>query len=212
MLADPLRSLGELLGCLELALGGDDLRPPLALRLSLPRHRPLHRLRDLHVLDLDGRHLYAPRLGLLVDDPLELVVQPLPLREQRVQLCAAEHRSQRRLGDLRGGEQEVLDLHDRVVRVDHPEVADRVHGRRHVVPGDHLLRRNAECDRAQVDPHHLVDDRDQEDQARAFLSYQSPQAKDDATLVLTQHPDRAGEQDDAEEDEDPDYGEKSGHG
>src|SRR5436309_15227842 len=68
MLADPLRSLGELLGCLELALGGDDLRPPLALRLSLPRHRPLHRLRDLHVLDLDGRHLYAPRLGLRVDD------------------------------------------------------------------------------------------------------------------------------------------------
>ena len=115
--ADRRGSLRKLVGGLELALGGDDLRAPLALGLGLARHRPLHRLRDLDVLDLDRRDLDAPRLGLLVDDPLQLVVQAVALREQRVQLGAAEHGAQSRLGDLRRRQQVVLDLHDRVVRV-----------------------------------------------------------------------------------------------
>src|SRR6188508_3355545 len=60
--------------------------------------------------------------GSLVDDLLQVLVEPLALGEQLIEIRLAEHRAQRGLGDLRGGEQEVLDLDDRLVRVDHPEV------------------------------------------------------------------------------------------
>src|SRR4051794_33546061 len=67
-LAEPRRGL-------ELALGVDDLRAPLALGLRLAGHRVLHPLGDPDVLDLDRGDLHAPRLGLLVDDPLKLLVE-----------------------------------------------------------------------------------------------------------------------------------------
>ena len=57
----------ELVGGLELALGVDDLGPPLALGLGLAGDRVLHPLGDLDVLDLDRGHLDPPRLGLGVD-------------------------------------------------------------------------------------------------------------------------------------------------
>jgi hypothetical protein len=78
---DDLGSVGQLLRRLELALRIDDLRPAATLGLSLAGHGTLHRLRDLHVLDLDDADLHAPRLRLLVDDLLEILVQPLALRQ-----------------------------------------------------------------------------------------------------------------------------------
>ena len=74
------RGVLEPLRGLELALGGDHLRAPLALGLGLAGHRPLHALRDLDVLHLDDRDLDAPRRGLLVDDPLQDRVDLLALR------------------------------------------------------------------------------------------------------------------------------------
>src|SRR5205085_11718336 len=47
---DDLGRLGELLTGLELALGVNDLRSLFALGLGLPRHRALHRRRQLDVL------------------------------------------------------------------------------------------------------------------------------------------------------------------
>jgi hypothetical protein len=79
---------------------------------------------DLHVLDLDGRDLDAPGLGLLVDDLLEVLVEALALRQQLVELGAPEHRAQGGLRYLRGGWRERLDLRDRRGGVDDPEVAD----------------------------------------------------------------------------------------
>ncbi len=67
-----MRGVGQPLRRLELALGVDHLRALLALRLGLLRHRALHLLRQVDLLDLDRAHLHAPRLGLLVDDLLEL--------------------------------------------------------------------------------------------------------------------------------------------
>ena len=61
VLLDHERGVLQPLGGLELALGGDDLRAPLALGLGLARHRALHAGRDLDVLDLDDRDLDAPR-------------------------------------------------------------------------------------------------------------------------------------------------------
>ena len=39
----------------------------------------------------------------LVEDALDVPVEPLPLREQLVELVLAEHRAQRGLGELAGG-------------------------------------------------------------------------------------------------------------
>src|SRR4029077_5395579 len=55
VLLDHDRGVFQLLGRLELALGVDDLRATLALRLGLTRHRLLHPRRDLDVLHLDDR-------------------------------------------------------------------------------------------------------------------------------------------------------------
>ncbi len=202
--ADDVGRVGELLRRLELALGVDDLGPPLALGLGLAGDRPLHLFGDLDVLDLDRGHLHAPGLGRLVDDLLQLLVEPLALGEQLVELGLAEHRAQRRLGDLRGGEEEVFDLDDRLARVDDAEVGDRVDAGGDVVAGDHLLRRDVERDRPQVDLDHPVDERDQQDQARALLGDQAAEAEDDAALVLAQDPHRGADRDQGEERQDDD--------
>src|SRR5829696_4917484 len=86
-----IRGLPEALGGLVLALGRYDLGPPLPLALGLARHRPLHLLRDLHVLDLHHADLDAPGVGLLVDDPLELLVYLLAVDEQVVEVLLPEH-------------------------------------------------------------------------------------------------------------------------
>ena len=80
----------------------------------------------------------------------------------------AEHRAQCRLGDLRGRDDEVLDLDDRRFGVDDAEVGDGVDTGGNVVLGDDFLGRDVERDRAQVDLDDPVDDRDQEDDAGAF--------------------------------------------
>ena len=74
--------------------------------------------------------------------------------------------------------EEVLDLDDRPVRVDHPEVGDGVDPRRDVVAGDHLLRRDVQGHRPQVDPHHPVDHRDQEDQPGPLLGDQAAEPEE----------------------------------
>ena len=171
---DHHRRVLEPLGGLELALGGDHLRAPLALGLGLPRHRALHVAGDLDVLDLDDRDLDAPRRGLLVDDPLQDRVDLLALGEQLVERVLAEHGAQRRLRDLRGRGHVVLDLNDRGLRLDDAEVRDGVHAHGHVVAGDHVLRRHVERDRPQVDLDHLVDDRDQDEDARPLRMSEQP--------------------------------------
>ena len=103
-----------------------------------------------------------PRLGLLVDDPPQAVVEHVALGEQVVELSPAEHGAQRRLGDLGGGHRVLLDLGDGPCRVGDPEVRHGVDPGRHVVAGDDLLRRDGHRDGTQVDPLHPVDEGNQE--------------------------------------------------
>src|SRR5262249_31189066 len=135
----------------------DDLGALLALRLGLLRHRPLDVDGEMQLVDVDERDLDAPRLRVLVDDPLERDVQLLALREELVQRRLAEHAPQRRLRELRGRVEVVLDLDDRLVRLDHAEVHDRVDLYRDVVLGDDVLRRDVVNDRTQRDPDHRLD-------------------------------------------------------
>ena len=87
--------------------------------------------------------------------------------------------------------------------VDDPEVRDGVHAHRHVVLRDHLLRRDVQRDRAQVDLDHPVDDRDQQEEARPLrLGEQAAEPEDDAALVLARDLDRREEEEDDEEDDD----------
>ena len=79
---DDRRRLSELLTCLQLTLGVDDLRPLLALGLGLTGHGPLHGLRQLDVLHFDDADLDTPRLGLLVDDLLQLFVDLFPFQSR----------------------------------------------------------------------------------------------------------------------------------
>ena len=138
--------------------------------------------------------------GRLVDDLLQDRVDLLALREQLVEHVLAEHRPQRRLRDLRRRDHEVLDLDDRVLRLDDPEVGDRVHAHRDVVLGDHLLRRDVQRDRPQVDLDHPVDDRDQQEEARALRLRQQPaEPEDDPALVLARHLDRRDQEEHDEE-------------
>ena len=209
VLLDHERRVLQPLGGLELALGVDHLRAPLALGLGLAGHRALHALRDLDVLHLDDRDLDPPGRGLLVDDPLQDRVDLLALREQLVERVLAEHRPQRRLRDLGGRDHVVLDLDDRRLRVDDPEVRDRVHAHRDVVLRDHFLRRDVQRDRAQVDLDHLVDDRDQEEEPRplrlreaaARAGRRSPRSYSRATLIAAIRSRTTQEDDDGDDDQ-----------
>ena len=149
----------------------------------------MHLGRYLDVLDLDDRDLDSPGGGLLVDDPLQDRVDLLALGEELVEGVLAEHGSQRCLCDLRGRNDEVLDLDDRRFRVDDPEVGDGVDAGGNVVLGDDLLWGDVERDRAQVDLDDPVDDRDQEDDAGAFRVEQAAESEDDAALVLAEDAD-----------------------
>ena len=104
--------LRQLLRGDQLAFGVDDLGALLALGLGLAGHRPLHVLRQIDVLHLDRRDLDAPRIGLVIEDVLQLLVQPIARGQQVVELGLSEHAAQRRLRELRRGVGVVLDLDD----------------------------------------------------------------------------------------------------
>ena len=81
--------LPQLAGRLHLAACVDDFRPPLPLRLRLTGHGPLHRLRDLHVLNLHDGHIDTPRVRLHLDDLTEVRVEFLPVGEEGVEIRPA---------------------------------------------------------------------------------------------------------------------------
>jgi hypothetical protein len=155
--------------------------------------------------------LMPPRLGLLVDDLLQVLVEPFAFGQERVEVGLAENRAQRGLGDLRGGFQVALDVHDGVDRIDDPEVGDGVDARRHVVARDDLLRRNVQGDGPQVDAHHAIDDRDEQDEPGALGAQQPAEPEDHPPLVLAQDADGRGEQDGEERRECHDDGECVAH-
>src|SRR5579884_2157869 len=188
--------LAELLRGLQLALGGDDLGPPFPLRLGLPGHGPLHLLREADVADLDPVDLDAPRLRLGVEADLQLAVDPLPLRQQLVELVAAHDGPQRRLGHQLARGVPVADPHHRGGGVDHLEVGDGVDRDGHVVPGDDGLRRHRGGDDLQVDLGDPVEDGEHEEDPRAAGADAAPEAEDHPPLVLLDDLDRRRQEQD----------------
>ena len=63
----------------------DDFRTLFPFGLGLARHRALHVLGQIDVFHLDRRHLDAPGLRVLIEDLLQLLIQPIALRQQVVE-------------------------------------------------------------------------------------------------------------------------------
>src|SRR5918995_2331952 len=188
----PISSLPEALGGLKLALCRYDLCSPLALALGLACHRPLHILRDLHVLDFNHTDLHAPRLGLLVYYLLKLLVYGLTVGQEIVETFLTQDAPQRGLGDLAGCQDMVLYLDDALVRVHHPEVDHCGYARGDVVAGDEILGRDVHGDGPQANLNHPVHHRDQDEQTRPLGSSLYPTEPEDHTpLILLDYLDGA---------------------
>src|SRR5829696_3923445 len=184
--------LPEALGGLILPLGSDVLGPPLAFALGLTGHRPLHVLRDLHVLDLDHAHLDAPGFGLLVYDRLQLLVYLLAVGKEVVEILLPKDAPQGGLGDLAGREDVVLYLQDALVGVNHPEVDHRGHSGGNVVAGYDLLGGHLHGYGPQVYLDHPVHERQEDEEPRSLGSSLYPtDPKDHTPLVLLDYLDGA---------------------
>ena len=103
-----------------------------------------------------------------VEDLLQLLVQPVALGQQIVELRLSEHAAQRGLRELRRGVDVILDLDDGPARIDHAEIDDRIHLHRDVVARDDVLRRHVVDDGAQADAHDAIDRPEDQDDARAL--------------------------------------------
>ncbi len=71
MILARLRGSRELVGDFRFGAAQDDARLTLGLRLT--RHGILQRGQDLHITDLYGLNRDPPRVGLLVEQPLQFV-------------------------------------------------------------------------------------------------------------------------------------------
>ena len=187
-----LGRLAEFLRHLPLGIAEDHAGLPFALGLRLHRHRVLERGRDLHVLDLDRNDIDAPGLGARVDDALEVDAQLLPPLEHVGEHRLADHVAQRGLRRPVDRRDIVGDVERRHFRIDHLPEQDRVDIDRHGVAGHRLFRLERRGDDANVDPEgHGVEDRHDEEQARALEAAELAEPQDDDPLPLTGDFDRA---------------------
>ena len=133
--------------------------------------------------------LTTPALGLLVEYVLNIGIELVALGQHLVEVMLAEDPAQCRLGELAGRRKVIADLDDRAFGIDHPEINDGTHLDRDVVAGDHVLRRNFIDDNAQIDTHHLLNERHQQKEAGAFRPRVTAECEYDATLVFAQYAD-----------------------
>ena len=108
MLGHDFGGLRELLGGLQLAVGGDDACASFTFGLRLPRHRPLHGVGQRDVLDLDTFDVDAPARGRAVDHQLHALVELLSIAQQVVEVALADDGPERGLRDLPDGGDVVL--------------------------------------------------------------------------------------------------------
>src|SRR5690606_18436848 len=136
-----------------------------------------HRFVDVDMLDLDIGNLDPPGVGLCVEDLLDVVVELVAFGQHRIEIVLAEYRAQRCLGELARGRHVVLDLDGGPRRIDDAEVDHRIDPYGDVVAADHVLGRYIEDQDAQVHSHHLLDERNQNDQARSLDAGESAEGE-----------------------------------
>jgi hypothetical protein len=185
----------------------EDHRATTTLRRRLLFHRLLNVLRGIHLADLDALDANPPLVGRLVELASDLRVDLLALVERVVELHVAEDGPKRRLCEVRDGLLVVVDLQERLLRVHHLDVDDRVGRHRRVVSGDRLLSRHVE----RLCPHvERVRPRDERrDEVDPRFEQLPELAEDGERLLVVRVDDRDGlpDRDDREEEhEEPDTG------
>src|SRR6266850_2953688 len=195
--------LNELLGGLLLAHRIDHFGASQPLRLSLLGNRAHHGFMEIDILDLDGGDLDAPDVGLLIEDLLDIGIKSVPFGEHLVQFVLAEHRAQRGLRQLAGRGHVIADLDDRALGIDDAEVKNGIDLDRNIVARNHVLRRHDLHHHPEIDLHHLLHDRDQDDQSRALHAGEAAEREHDATLVFAQDANGRGQKQDHDDREHP---------
>ena len=94
-----------------------------------------------------------------------------------VELVFAEDGAQRGLRQLAGRGHKVRDLDDRSLRVDDAEVKDGIDLDRDIVARDHVLRRHVLHHDPQIDLHHLLHERNEDDETGPFTPVKRPSVK-----------------------------------
>ncbi len=123
-------------------------------------------------------------------------VELVAFRQHLVEIVLAEHRAQRRLGELARRHHEILDLDRRLFGIDDPEINHRADANRDVVMRNDVLAGHIEHARAQVDPHHLLHVGNEQEQSGSLDAGEAAKRENNAPLVLPQDLDR-GRDDDA---------------
>ena len=121
------RCFGEFLRDLGFRRAQDDAALALPFRLGLTGHGVLQAFGNDDVTDLYRLYGDSPGVGLLAEDLLNLLAQPVPLREQYRQVVLPDGVTQGGLGCHDHRFVKVLDLKNRLLRIPHHPERDGVH-------------------------------------------------------------------------------------
>ncbi len=174
-------------------------------------HGVLQLHRNGHVADLHRHHRDAPFTGLAGDLLAQPLIRRLPIRKQHRERRGADHLAQRGLGDPVDGFAVVGDGEGRGLGVVHFPEDDRIDIDRDGVLGQGLLGH----DRGGLDPlvddrHHVVDDREDDEQSGPLDPMEVAGPQDHEALPGVGHLQREGddhgqqEEDAGEDRADPD--------
>src|SRR5262249_17470775 len=180
------RGVEQFLRGLLLPLGIDNFGTARALGLGLTGDCPDHALVEIDALDLDGRDLDAPRLGLLVEHVLDIGVELVALCQHLVEIVLAQDPAQRRLRELAGRRQIVADLDHRALGIDDPEVEHGVDLHRDIVARNDVLRGHFVHYHWQIDAHHLLHERDKKKKSWSLGAGVASQREHHAAFVFAQ--------------------------
>src|SRR5579872_430303 len=183
-----LSGICEPLGRREFTFRMDDFGTLFAFRLGLLGHGALHRVRQVYLLDLHVRNLYAIRRGVSIKNGLNSQVQLVTVGQQLVQIYLAQYRAQSGLGKLLRLPIIVLHLDDRLIGAHHTPVNYGIHFERDVVTGDDVLWRDFQGLLPQIDSHDPVHRSKNENDAWPLgVGQQAAQAKDHAAFIFAKN-------------------------
>ena len=184
------------------ALGGEDDGAAVPLGAHLLLHRVLDRGRRVDRLDLDPVDPHAPAPGGVVEHAAQLGVDPVAAGEGLLEVERADDITQRGHSELLDALDEVGNLVDRRLGVGHLEIEHGVDADDEVVRGDDRLGREGHHLLSQVDiGPDLVDEGDEQVQARSEGPRVRPQPLDDDRRLLGDDPHRPDDDDDGEEED-----------
>src|SRR6185436_6831922 len=177
----------------------DDLRAALTLGLGFLRHCALHVVGEDNVFDLDRRYLRAPRLRVLVDHVLDLLIYAGRIGKKLVETEASHDVAHSGLADLIDRIVDIFNHDHRLFGIGNVIVGDGCDVDRDVVLRDDFLRWNLHCDGAQGYAHQLLDGKEDEREPRPAHAFEFSEKKNDPALILPQHAYRAEEIEDYED-------------